>query len=180
MGFGKWFLVLAAGGIGAGVVVAGMTTGKMQKYPDGYALGGEHHGSAQPAYGEQDETAYALPRSDFDSEDDGDPENAGFGPSRGRMVILGGPSWTDDGGSDRALRWSDEDDDASDERPFVAAPVEQAPRVSQPGQRGYLPQQSTSRPAMAGPASGRDSAAESAARAAGAAADVLAAERDGA
>ncbi|EQB18030.1 hypothetical protein [Novosphingobium lindaniclasticum] len=180
MGFGKWFLVLAAGGIGAGVVVAGMTTGKMQKYPDAYALGGEHRGAARPAYGEPDDTAYALPGTDFDSEEDGEPENAGFGPSRGRMVILGGPGWVDDEGSAGAPRWSDEDDDASDERPFIAAPSQQAPRFLPPGPRGYLPQQSPPRPAMARPAPGRDSAADSAARAAGAAADVLAAERDGA
>jgi hypothetical protein len=173
MGFGKWFLVLAAGGVGAGVVVAGMTTGRMQKYPEGYALGGEarHSSRGDRADAEQEERGYALSDDDYTGSD-----HSGFGPPRGRMVVLGAPGWVDDGYSAPPPRWRDEDGD-SDASPFIAAP----PRAM-PGPQSYTSQQAAPRnSASAGPSQpSRDSAAESAARAAGAAADVLAAERDGA
>lgn len=173
MSFGKWFLVLAAGGVGAGVIVAGMTTGRMQKYPEGYALGGEARQSSRGdrAYAAEEEQGYALSDDDYTGSD-----HSGFGPPRGRMVMLGGPGWADDGYSAPAPRWSDEDGGGDAPR-FIAAP----PRAL-PATQGYMPQPTA--PRNSGSASplppGRDSAAESAARAAGAAADVLAAEREGA
>ncbi|MBO9725242.1 MAG: hypothetical protein J7530_12760 [Novosphingobium sp.] len=174
MGFGKWFLVLAAGGVGAGVVVAGMTTGRMQKYPEGYALSGEAHQPSRRdrAYAAEEEQGYALSDGDYTGSD-----HSGFGPPRGRMVVLGNPGWVDDGYAAPAPGWSDDDDGGDDSPPFIAAP----PRAL-PGQQGYMPPQAAPRnSAAASPSpSGRDSAAESAARAAGAAADVLAAEREGA
>lgn len=172
MGFGKWFLVLAAGGVGAGVVVAGMTTGRMQKYPDGYALGGEARHVPREEAGD-DERGYALSDGDYTGSD-----HSGFGPPRGRMVVLDGSGWSDDGYSSSAPRWSDDDreDGADGGRSFTVAP----PR-GLPGPQTYIPQQAAPRDsALARPsAAQRDSAAESAARAAGAAADVLAAEHEG-
>ena len=167
MGFGKWFLVLAAGGVGAGVVVAGMTTGRMQKYPDGYALSGEARAPSRDERADEDERGYALSDGDFTGSD-----HSGYGPSRDRMVALDGPGWADDGYAAAPPRWSDEDR-SGDERPFIAA----HPRAL-PGPQTYVPQQAAPRNSPSAPA--RDSAAEAAARAAGAAADVLAAEREGA
>lgn len=174
MGFGKWFLVLAAGGVGAGVVVAGMTTGRMQKYPDGYALGGEARHAARDDEG-SDERGYALSDGDYTGSD-----HSGYGPPRGRMVPLGGAGWADDGYAGAAPRWSDQDgeqdeSDAGDGRPFIGGLPQRPPHAILPGSQSSIPQQAAPRPS----APARDSAAESAARAAGAAADVLAAEREG-
>ena len=172
MGFGKWFLVLAAGGVGAGVVVAGMTTGRMQKYPEGYALGGElrHSSRGDRADAGEEDRGYALSDGDYTGSD-----HSGFGPPRGGMVVLGGPGWADDGYSASPPRWSEQD--GAGNAPFIAAP----PRAL-PGPQSYTPQQVVPRnSASASPSAPvRDSAADSAARAAGAAADVLAAEREGA
>ncbi len=180
MGLGKWFLVLAAGGIGAGVVAAGMTTGKIQKYPDSYALS---DGQRSPTEDREmdDARGYALPDGSMD-EADGFAEDDGFGPPRGRMVILDGS-----GGDDRAPppRWIERDEDeAGDEPAFVSPPPpfqNREQRLYQPGPRSYLPQQAApTRPTATPHDQGNDAAAASAARAAGAAADVLAAEREGA
>jgi hypothetical protein len=183
MGLGKWFLVLAAGGIGAGVVVAGMTTGKIQKYPDSYALSDGQRSRAEDR--EMDDArGYALPDGAMD-EADGFAEEDGFGPPRGRMVILDGSGW-----DDRAPppRWIDQDEDEAGEEPaFVSPPApfqNREQRLYQPSPRSYLPQQAAPatppRPTAPPRDSGADAAAASAARAAGAAADVLAAEREGA
>lgn len=186
MGFGKWFLVLAAGGIGAGVVVAGMTTDRMQKYSDGYALtdSGVKSGSRSGAhrdYDDEEAQDYALSEGSAEYSEE---QRSGFGPPRGRMVILDGSGWTDEPRAYREPNWSEEPY-PQDERPFVSPPprsfpgrgqFERGQDAYQPGPRQYLPQQPAPRPN----APTRDSAAESAARAAGAAADVMAAEREGA
>ena len=204
MGFAKWFVVLAAGGIGAGVVVAGMTTGKITKYSDRYALPGEHRPAAREdrrsGYTDREQEDYALPDEGYADEgyaDDASGGNRpGYGPPRGRMVILDGPGWADDGGPGYARPWRD--DRGSDrygdrdergapfpergERPYMAAPRAYPPseqRLYQAGPRSYAPQPAAPQTRTSGPAP-RDSAADSAARAAGAAADVLAAEREGA
>lgn len=197
MGFGKWVLVLVAGGVGAGIVAAGMTTGKMQKFPEDYALSGSRgarHDDGDYAAGSRaDREDYALsdeqmpgPR-DYPGEEEGDyaaSDHSGFGPPRGRMVILDGSGWVEDDSAAPSRRhWrGDEDDEriyAEQGRPFIAPQRS----FAQPGPRGYAPQPSA--PQMGAPARlaappVRDSAADSAARAAGAAADVLAAEREGA